>query len=237
MNSKLKASIALWILTKFAIVFFIFALGAILTTYGFAYREKLCEEQANFIARQVLASINSVVISPAEDEIKTFKLEPTIRFTKDDFAVYDINITALPKAETAKSFIVDVVAPGRCASKLSIKFESADESKKIDKVYFVDYLPGGTPPKDEISQGEVFTFKPFNVKEPASSSRFLVFLKCTKKEVEQDGTYSKFLFIQGCRKDDSKECLNFKTRLEQDVSNIYLQASGSLEEKKWCGWS
>ncbi len=97
--SAVRGQIALWMLTKFAMVFFIIMLAGIMISFSDAQKESICQTQARSMARNIAATLTNIVNSPVEDERKVFALESSLSVGKTQLERYFINITNIPNKD------------------------------------------------------------------------------------------------------------------------------------------
>lgn len=193
-----KSQIALWMLTKFAMVFFILALAVILLGIANSEKEGLCSGRAQALASGIRADLVNVLSSPMEDERKVISLERVLSIGKEDFARYEINITSHNPTSSSPSLIIDV-AP------LNSKECRGGSSLGYERDVTIN-LKGG-----QISQstaGEALTLTPSS---PDSQSYYLVLIKCRTKEWPPDRN----LFIEDCKRSNPDECYTFASFPEE----------------------
>ena len=114
--SAVRGQIALWMLTKFAMVFFIILLAAMLVSFSDAQKESICRTQAQSMARNIASTVANVINSPVEDERKVFTLESSLSVGKSQLERYIINITNIRSASEPKtgSLVVHVKSGSGC---------------------------------------------------------------------------------------------------------------------------
>ncbi|MBI2444982.1 hypothetical protein HYV43_01185 [Candidatus Micrarchaeota archaeon] len=105
-------------LTKFAMVFFIITLAAIMVSFSDAQKESICRTQAQSMARNIAATLTNVINSPVEDERKVYTLESSLSVGKSQLERYSINITNIPSSATdgqgSGSLVVHVQSGSGC---------------------------------------------------------------------------------------------------------------------------
>lgn len=198
----MKAQISLWMLTKFAILFFIFGLVILMTAFGNRASNAICETQANAVAKGIAAAITSVIHNPVEDERLVYPLESVLSIGGTEVSEYQVNITHLitsisPKGETTGRFSISVIPRAtNCRGGASVPYENlsvlikAERSKIINpKISTIELWPSKLAPEKTYS---------------------IVILKCTSKNPDR----KKYLFITDCRKEDpdTRECSSFENK-------------------------
>ncbi|VVB67746.1 Uncharacterised protein [Candidatus Norongarragalina meridionalis] len=187
-----RGQIALWMLTKFAMIFFIGALALILL--GMSSREQtgLCDEQSGRVESSISGAVVQVLSSPIEDERKVYPFEPSLSFGRSDFELYSVNITKHVTDET-KSFIVDVLPRSpTCKASGSV---GIDADVKV-------HLSGSR--LSQSSEGPRLTLEPSNAK---ARSYYLVIIKCATKKWPTE----RHLFLQDCTSNNPAECITLET--------------------------
>lgn len=121
-----RGQIALWMLTKFAMVFFIILLAAIMVTYSDTQKEAICRTQAQAMARNLAATLTNVINSPVEDERKVFALQSSLSVGKKQLERYIINVTNIPSERDpgAGSLVVHVKSGSGCEGYASAAYDS-----------------------------------------------------------------------------------------------------------------
>ncbi|NUN11475.1 hypothetical protein HUU53_02420 [Candidatus Micrarchaeota archaeon] len=190
----MKAQIELFALTKFAMIFFIFALSAILVSYGDREKSALCNSRAEFIAQGIGASFTQVINSPAEDERKIVPLETVLSSSSNDFARY--NITIFNRAPDKKTLIITVKSNTQgCQGGASVGYPEEN--------FELHYNDVG----NRFSDNDNLNLTPSNTF--SERSRYLILLKCSEKELTA-GASVKHLFIEDCNAEKPSDCvLNF----------------------------
>ncbi len=185
----MKSQIALWMLTKMAMLFFIVGLALLITTFGNRQRAITCSDQADFTARALAGVINNVINSPVEDERKILALEASLSLGKTDFERYEVNVTKIVTESAGVvetgffSILVKPAAVG-CSGGASVPFEK----------FSVRLIGPG-------KAGDTLLFEPSK----REGSRFLVVLKCKQKTYPPEN----FLFIEDCRQEEGGKCIGF----------------------------
>ena len=187
---------ALWILTKFAMLFFIFALAAVMLSLGNSQQTAACDSQAQNTVNAIAAKISQVIYSPAEDEKAVFAFQSVLPLGAGGTR-YDLNISYRTKASVAPptsflSFDLRPLSQLDCSGANSL---SLGEASAYRVVYY-DSRPVEARDRDSIK------FVPSEAKDPSKRSHYLVVLKCS---VKQPGG-QKYIFLQNCRADTADRC-------------------------------
>lgn len=200
----------MWMLTKFAMIFFIGALALILLGFANIEKEGLCNTQAQRVSTAVSTSFSQVINAPVEDERKVFPLEPVLSVGKVDYSRYGINVTHRVnlKEEPPKHFLLVEVNPAseRCGAGRQTAFKVAEgegDSEGIN-IHFVG---------DEIAD-HTLSIEPSN---PKKRSKYIVMIKCRTKE----WPFTQHFFIEDCEENDPEKCLGL----------------GSQVVDECCGWA
>ncbi|OIO23929.1 hypothetical protein AUJ65_02655 [Candidatus Micrarchaeota archaeon CG1_02_51_15] len=196
-----KAQIELSMLTRFAMIFFIVSLAALMM--GLSNREKaqLCSAQSSELASSIASQVNQVLTSPVEDERKVFPLTASLASGKEEYSRYQIKLTNKPPVEgSTRGYILIEVRP-----------LATTECRTTVPVYYDADLLGGItlagaggddgPLVDEM--GESIIFQPST--RSGEPSWFLTILKCKPKHVE----FKTQLWIEDCRHENPAQCTNF----------------------------
>jgi len=96
-------------LTKFAMVFFIFGLTLVMIALADRQSAATCDSQAQGTAASIAGAIVNVINSPVEDESKLLTLEAALGVGKEDFQKYTIFLT-----KKGGSVVVNVTAGKGC---------------------------------------------------------------------------------------------------------------------------
>ncbi len=194
----MKGDMSLWVLTKFAMVFFIMALALILTSFGGMQQEQTCNDQTGLSARTMASRISQVVYAPVEDERRIYKLPASITLGEGR-ALYGIEMRKIQDAGSA--FLTISLRPQ--GTTLSCGGGNAVSLPTQTKLVYVDRAKVPTLVSDE----NPLEFHPSEFEFPEKKSKFLVVLKCSTKLAFPP---EKYLYLQDCTKDNSEECLKFE---------------------------
>jgi len=203
---------ALWILTKFAMLFFIFALAAILLQMSLVQQSSACATQAGDAAHGITSKISQVVFSPSEDERQTYSLVGALPVGSNGVR-YGINITyrvlASANGNAGLYITLGSLSEVYCDAGTNIGLGGPGNYE----VVFVS--PFGM---EKAVAGSVLRLTPSAGSEGLKKSRYVVILKCGQKAPGG----RKYLFIQDCHQEDLADCneLNFE----------------STTVKTCCGW-
>ncbi len=216
-NSRLKGDMSLWILTKFAMIFFIFALALIITFFGKLQQEQVCSEQAGLSAKTIASRISQVVYAPVEDERRVYKMPPAIQLGEGR-ARYELNVTRVVDGETNVPFLSIQLRP--IGTSLSC---GGGNAVSISGYNLVFAEPTNLLDLKDGSEEETLELHPSELEDPLNKrSKYLVVLKCSTKSLNPSGKPDKYLFLHNCVKDDVNECL----QLEGGANNV----------NGCCGW-
>ena len=215
-NKKRKA-FALWILTKMAMLFFIFALAGIMLAMRAAQEQSACDTQAQNVANLVAAKVTQLLFSPAEDERQALAFTSTLPVgvggTK--YAVnasYRMNATG----NAYLSFHVKSLFGGSCSGSNSVSLGQAHRFAVIFK---------NANGMRRAMDRDAIQFTPSAVFDQNSAlnkrSMFAMLLKCGEKRPGG----REYLFVEDCREDAIDGCSD----LMFDVLNNVVDAC--------CGWN
>jgi hypothetical protein len=201
-----SGQIALWMLTKMAMVFFILALALVLI--GLSNKEKsgLCTARADSVVQNVRSQVVGVVNAPIEDELKVIPLERVLATGSEDFQRYNLTVT-WRKDRTGKQTLV---------------FEANAVSKQCSagSSMAVSGVQVHLAPAVQKNSAFVLTSEPSKkYGETPPPSLYLIVLKCAKKEWPS----TKHLFVEDCWRELPSECLSFDSQSSQVIKNC-------------CGW-
>jgi len=212
-----KAQLAMWTLTKMAMLFFIIALCLIIMSFAGREKQALCINRAQAVATGLGSAIAQVVNSPLEDERIVYPLEAVLTVGKADYERYLINITIHDDDPQNPFFVIDVAttSPG-CSSGTRVGYPPA---------LTIAFIPPeiDIPVGAETFKGRTLTpSKPDPPLEPETQrSRYVTIVRCQSKKWTPGGPTRK-LFIQDCKHANPAECLNF-----------YDDPSGAKEACEW----
>lgn len=184
----MRAQIALWMLTKFAMVFFIFALALVLMGLADRQSNAICEAQAVSTAQAIANGIVGVINSPVEDESKILTLEAALGAGKESFQKYTVNLTRRVSGEKG-NIHVEVSTGEGCSGGARAPFDSSASGINLR-------LLGASPMVLTPS-------KPFD------RTRFLGLLKCQPKTMQGNSLLQKQLFVKNCKDANVSKCVDF----------------------------
>lgn len=181
----MRAQIALWMLTKFAMVFFIILLAVIMVSFTDTEKQAICRTQANAIAQSVASTIINVINSPVEDERKVFALESSLSVGQKQLERYTINISNIVSQSNPDtgSLVVSVLTVGGCSAGASASYERS--MKLVDPDTLLRLW------KDSREKGAVIELKPSDI---YVRDYYLVLAKCRPKVKGQPD----YLFTRKC---------------------------------------
>ena len=211
-----RGDAALWILTKMAMLFFIVALSGILLSIGGTERSALCSNEAYIISRTVAQSLNEVVNSPLEDELRVIKLQTALSSGSGSAARYKLQISILERfllsgAPDPKfnSLLINVSsdADANCRGGITFLYPkaldlpprvSAGGAPLVSKRLFLIkssneagrsvYDPAARNPTSPTRLSEGIILKPSTQRANEVRTRFLAIMKCSQKAIVTAGT-------------------------------------------------
>jgi len=221
-HHPVRGQIALWMLTKFAMVFFIIMLAAIMVSFSDAQKETICRSQAQSMARNLAATLTNVINSPAEDERKAFALESSLSVGKTQLERYSINIT-----NRASS---DPDSPG--TGSIVIHVQSGSGCEGYARAVYDKSTVLTTPNSFQTrwASGASLELKPSDLRQ---RDYYLIMAKCRPK---QSGTASYF-YAGAC-----SSSLGVAVNPDACAPFISINASRPLSERladpviQCCGW-
>lgn len=181
----MRGQIALWMLTKFAMIFFILALSLILVGVADRQNRAICEEQANSQAQSIASSIVNIVNAPVEDESKVVSLDAGLGAGKESYQKYTVNLTKRVDASGVGSIIVEVNTGGGCKGGARAGFDANTEVRL-----------------------STMTLTPSN---PSDRTRFLVLIKCQPKTLLGNALLKRQVFFDNCKNPDVSRCKSLST--------------------------
>ncbi|OIO28036.1 hypothetical protein COX86_02700 [Candidatus Micrarchaeota archaeon CG_4_10_14_0_2_um_filter_60_11] len=195
-----RGQIAMWMLTKFAMIFFIIALSMVLLSLSDAEKGGLCRTQAARIGEGVRGAITQVVNSPVEDERKVYSLESVLSTGKADFERYSLMFTHHAYGDGKHEIRVTLSSQSTdCVYERAAPFKAYEQDENNG---FRLFLQGATYNPENHS----ILLEP---SKPGDRSRYAVIVKCREKSYP----YHQYLFLEDCRKDDPNECLSLNSGL------------------------
>jgi len=203
-KSKAKGQIALWMLTKFAMIFFILALALVLLGYSGVEKKNLCVTRAQGLASAIRSSIANVLTAPVEDERKVIPLERVLSIGESDYVKYKIKITNLQASGGSQSgtsqsnqLVIEVLPTGakECNGGGNVPYPQ-DTTLKFFSQTTKD--PKGN---------EVLEVDPYGGIVGADRSWYLVILKCKKKYLPPE----EYIYLEDCKNQDPNTCLKFES--------------------------
>ncbi len=207
---------ALWILTKLAMLFFIFMLAALMVSLSGSFRSALCDDQARLTAQRLTNGVAGVINSPLEDERKVLPLEAVLSAGRADFERYTLNITDAPALEQ------DAAAPpgtppekvrtGEIILTLDTSAGCTGGGRAAYRDFQVTLLGGPdnpvalSPPlwQTALHDSQTLTATPSELDEKRTN--YLVVIKCTRKVFPP----IKQLYIHACQTEDPIGCIDFQ---------------------------
>lgn len=242
----MKTQMALWILSKTSMVFFIIALFAIVVAGTDLWKKSFCSSQADVLASQITDLANQIINSPLEDEKRIFALEPALSVGSETLQKYNIYITFIPDHVAASDILnhpgyinydgrinVKVSTEGGCSASRTLSFTDyvtipktvsnpTDEEQNqngfytitdSDKLLFDENILSNTqiaPYLKKIKVSPSFT----SLEQSQYRSNYLIFIKCTNKNINAIPLGSKFFFLHNCAEATPNDCLKLDTDTE-----------------------
>jgi hypothetical protein len=201
-QKPLRGQMAMFILTKFAMLFFIMALFTIILIFEQNTRNLSCSQQAQIVANRIANRIAQVIDSPAEDEQRSFVFENSIVLGKSDEARYSVNITYREYASKAQKIIIDIVPKGvsKCNTMAVVDFTNKTVSLASRPGQVINTINHANF-KDEVMQ-----LNP-SAQTQNERSTYLTIIKCGSKSYPP----RQYLFLEDCVQKDPTLCLNFES--------------------------
>lgn len=182
-----RGQIALWMLTKFAIVFFIIALSLVMLNFANAERDNLCSTQARVMALSVASSFDNLFNSPVEDERKVMPLEMALSVGRDNLARYSIILLNKQKSGGGGNIVITVNTSAGCVGVASSSYGA--------KIRF-NGLPADKPVLINPSQGDYVDL-----------AKYLILMKCKPKFIGMDN----YVFVEACKNENPDTCQRLDT--------------------------
>ncbi|MBI5229674.1 hypothetical protein HY991_06200 [Candidatus Micrarchaeota archaeon] len=218
----MRSQISMWMLTKFAMVFFISALALILFAFVKTESETLCSSQAETVAKSVSQGINSVLNLPAEDYRVIVPLESSLSIGRSDFVRYSVNITNLATGKIA--VLGTKVSTGSFSIYVRADAKGCDSGSSSPYENMVVHLIGQDRGIKNIGGTDRTVLQLFP-SHPYQKSYYAVIIKCREKywppPTASVKTPLKHLFVIDCKKSNVEEC--------DKLDTAYID--------KCCGWS
>jgi len=200
-KSKAKGQIALWMLTKFAMIFFILALALVLLGYSGVEKKNLCVTRAQGLASAIRSSIANVLTAPVEDERKVIPLERVLSIGESDYVKYKIKITNLQASGGSQSgtsqsnqLVIEVLPTGakECNGGGNVPYPTG-----------TTMVFGGTAAENK----EELELDPYGGIGGVDRSWYLVILKCKTKYWPP----KEYIYLEDCKNQNPNTCLDFES--------------------------
>lgn len=210
-----RAQIELSMLTRFAMIFFIISLAAMMLNLSSMEKSHLCSSQAQSLTQAIAGQISQVINSPVEDERRIYPLTGSFAIGKEEFSRYNINITKhYDQKQKSNSFTVEVapLVDASCNSRSDVYFNKTG-------VQFI-------PPTEitNLRGDEILVLDP-STPDIKSRSRYLVIIKCQPKQWGQ----GRVIFIEDCRNPDPTTCAS----LESETIKLCCGFPPDLTDSSW----
>ncbi|MCL5011564.1 MAG: hypothetical protein M1594_01565, partial [Candidatus Marsarchaeota archaeon] len=169
-----KSQIELWMLSKFAILFFILALAIFLFTVSETEKSGLCSTEAGAQSTLIANSISSVLNNPVEDQQMVVKLPPAITLGSG-LSAYTINVTLIEQSNAPS--IINIQSQSTqigCSSQQSVFFPN----NTIVNFFNDSTSVSPTPLNGTNIQQTVLTASPSGLN---TRTHFFIIIKCTNK--------------------------------------------------------
>ncbi|HLC47678.1 MAG TPA: hypothetical protein VJI13_01265 [Candidatus Norongarragalinales archaeon] len=200
----------MWILTKFALLFFIIGLFSIIFMFEQRARANTCDMQVQRIADSIAGRLAQILDSPVEDEQRSFPFEIGLQLGQNDVGRYYVNITDRQIRGTTKGIILVDVAPSNVRNCQGFaKVDYSDKNVTLDSIR--TYQKTLSRYEDRIIQ-----LNPSDL-DDAKRTYYLTMIKCSEKVYQG----RKYLYIQDCNQKDFKACWSF-----DEVGSVIDQTCG-----------
>jgi len=220
-----RGDMALWMLTKFAMLFFIFALAYIVFRLGAFHEKDVCQTQSRVISDGIASRISQVVFSPVEDERRVYSFESAIRLGQG-VGRYSVEMTLYGRGEKQLLSIWTRATgtQGKCEAANSVTIgnpaiayvKPIGEDRSQMEQWKNRETDASADPKRLLKPSETTTFY--------EKSRYLVIIKCSSKVLDANGQPRKYLFIENCAQQDPELCIKF----------LAIQGTDTISQ--CCGW-
>lgn len=188
-----RAQIALWMLTKFAMIFFILALSLVLLGYTKVEKKNLCVTRAQGLASAIRSNIANVLNAPVEDERKIIPLERVLSIGQSDYVKYKIVLlNKMSGGDQPNSIVIDVVPMGTkdCGGGGNVAYPQ--DTKLVWKGKLAE-------------EGETLELDPYGGIGGQGRSWYLVVLKCRTKYWPADD----YIWLENCLDKGLSGCIDF----------------------------
>ncbi|HIH20748.1 TPA: hypothetical protein HA244_05770 [Candidatus Micrarchaeota archaeon] len=183
-----RGQIEMSVLTRFAMVFFIMALAAIMLMFSNREQRGLCTTQAELNAQQIASSINQVLTSPSEDERLVIPIVAALSVGERDRARYTVTITKRP---SQKIFSIGVSTESKdCSGFQSVGYGQMEEGN----IFFQSRLNTPAHVVIETFGGESLDMLKLTPSLPTDRTSYLIVLKCKHKTFNG----AEYLYLQNC---------------------------------------
>lgn len=205
----------MFVLTKFAMLFFLFALAALVMAYGNRQRDSICSDEANRVAGSIASTIAYVINSPVEDERKIYPLEPSLSVGREDFERYVINVTHLNSTRILRIEVKPLAYAASCHGEAHATYPenmSVDVRSAFEATFRPPRTLGVAESEYVINPDKnlevVSMFPGGHPRDFRTRSAYVIVLKCTdKRGIEFPPR--QYLFMQNCGNRDPAACLNY----------------------------
>ncbi|MBI5636272.1 hypothetical protein HY993_04890 [Candidatus Micrarchaeota archaeon] len=180
---KKRGDIALFVLSKMAMVFFILALMSVLIIFSSRERASACSQQASQISADIANKLSQAMNSPLEDERLVVSFSPSLSTSGGRTSSYNITITKR-----------NPVGGGEGLISVSTRSLNDADCSGGAKAYYPNGINfvGALANLDEIALTP--SAKESFAGAPSTRTKHLIIIKCTAK----DAGRKKFLGLDGC---------------------------------------
>ncbi len=197
----MRGDLALWILSKFGLVFFLFAIAGFIMVFATRAKDTMCSQQAQAIADSIGGKISQVVNSPLDDEKRIEPLKSGITLAQGYLVGYNVTISVVfHDGDTSKpgDILVDVKSKrGNCEGYSRVPFSTNTRIQLLSAI------------SDRIAPnnrgGEDMRVLPSTTTQ-GQKSYYLVILKCKNEQQWEPWHY---LLIQDCMHNHLDKCMSF----------------------------
>ncbi|MEK6843540.1 MAG: hypothetical protein AABY04_03550 [Candidatus Micrarchaeota archaeon] len=196
-----KAQMAMWILTKFGMLFFIIGLFTIIFVFQDNAKKKSCSDQAQGIADSIANKLNQIVDSPVEDEQRSIVFDRAIKLGKEQETGYYVTLNdTRPKiSHLSGALIIEVISKSYKYCTGASRVDYMDTLVTLSSIRFNPFSNS----RYDINSS---VFSPSDT-DPTKVSYYLVAIKCSSKSYPP----IKFVYIQDCLQNDPNLCFSFDT--------------------------
>lgn len=186
-----RGAIALWMLTKFAMLFFLAALTLVIANFAFREKSALCVSEANRLNYEIASRVKQILDSPSKDERRVLALSPSLKLSSGGTRYY-MKLTKLDKRDT---LIFDLMEGGP-----ELTYAQCKTATSIPLAGVTLDITGWSK-GDEGRYTIIYPSDPDFTKRP----RYVILIKCSTKEYPP----KTHLFIFPCTHTNPDLCPQF----------------------------